>query len=81
MADTVVINGHGHTVTIIANAGQIIIVTDTGYRAILPLCPGECVDQGRTPCAIRPGERGQHAVNGKTSVKAWLAHSSTHCHN
>lgn len=78
---TETLTDHGHTVTIIAGVGQIIIVTDTGYRAVLPMCTGGCADRGAVPCPTRPGERGQHAVSGKTSVSAWLAHSKTHCHN
>lgn len=60
-----------------------VITTDTGYRATFPACPAdECAKTGRTPCPIPTIglDRGQHPVDGKTGVDAWLWHCRTHCH-
>jgi len=60
---------------------RYVVSGSSGYRAVLPACiRDDCIDGRVAPCEIRTGDRAQHAVAGKTSVSAWLAHSRTHCH-
>ncbi len=54
------------------------------YRAQLPVCLFDlCTDGTRTPCVtpLTTHYGRQHAVNGKSSIDAWLKHCETHCHD
>jgi hypothetical protein len=52
-----------------------------GYRATLPKCDrDDCASGAIRECRTKLNDRKQHAVDGKTSVDAWLRHSKTHCH-
>ncbi|MFD6638358.1 hypothetical protein ACFWDN_21355 [Micromonospora chalcea] len=74
-------SGRHGAVTITEEGGTFVVVGSSGYRATLPTCRRDDCEAGRVrPCATPTGARGQHAVNGKTSVAAWLDHSREFCH-
>ena len=60
---------------------RYVVTSSSGYRATLPACCSDrCVSGDLVCCTTPTGDRGQHSVGGKSSVAAWLAHSTTHCH-
>lgn len=63
--------------------GKFVVTGSSGYRAELTACLFDlCVGGERVSCAkpLTTHYGFQHAVNGKSSVDAWLKHCETHCH-
>lgn len=74
-AETATVDGLGEVVT------AYVVTSPSGYRATFRACLFDlCLSGERKPCTTPTGAKGQHAVNGKTSVDAWLEHEREYCH-